>query len=163
FDDIDIKVCEAPIRYARVEMAAFESTDVLQYEFLKSLLGNHPKFLAISKMTGAYQGSKALNRNQLVDAFYIWCAESSNLDFLLSTDMKLVRHVNNNHSSSLNVKVVTPIALLMHLQDASGIKIFNVFRWIIWMRKKVKLKSYGGAWGLVHASKKLRKRGYYDE
>lgn len=72
----------------------------------------HPRFLELSKMTGAYQGAnQPLNLNQALDAYHIWCAESAEVDFFLTMDYKLQKVVGRS-KIEISVKVVTPDQLL---------------------------------------------------
>jgi hypothetical protein len=57
----------------------------------------HPRFIELTKMTGAYQGkSKPLNLNQARDAYHIWCAESAEMDYFLTMDYKLQKVVGRS-------------------------------------------------------------------
>lgn len=72
----------------------------------------HPRFVELTKMTGAYQGaSKPLNLNQALDAYHIWCAESAKMDYFLTMDYKLQKVVGRSKVET-SVKVVTPDQLL---------------------------------------------------
>jgi hypothetical protein len=72
----------------------------------------HPRFVELTKMTGAYQGeSKPLNLNQALDAYHIWCAESAKMDYFLTMDYKLQKVVGRSKIKT-SVKVVTPDQLL---------------------------------------------------
>lgn len=60
------------------------------YDALSSI--NNHRFFELQKLTGAYQGkSKPLNKNQLFDAFHLWCAESAEAEFFLTHDEKLIK------------------------------------------------------------------------
>jgi hypothetical protein len=49
------------------------------------------RFRELQKLTGAFQGnSNSPNRNQLLDAFHLWCAECAGADYFLTHDTKLV-------------------------------------------------------------------------
>jgi len=101
---------DAPVIYSRVIAGGLSHPKDMQYEFLSSL--KHKRFIELQKITGAYQGKKKANRNQLLDAFYIWCAEHSGCDYFLTMDFKLIRVVLNNTHSNLSVKLVRPSELL---------------------------------------------------
>jgi predicted nucleic acid-binding protein len=62
-------------------------------------------------MTGAYQGSGKLNRNQLLDAFHIWCAEFNKCDYFLTLDFKLLNVVRKQKRHSL-VEIIKPSELV---------------------------------------------------
>ena len=80
-----------------------------QFRFLGSL--RHPRFLALQKMTGAYQGPGKLNRNQLLDAFHLWCAEHNHCSFFLTLDFKLLKVLRKGKNQP-RVKAVKPSELL---------------------------------------------------
>ncbi len=63
-------------RQARLKLPMRE-----QYNFLRSL--DHGRFLELRRICGAEQGQK-VNRNQLLDAFHLWCAEFNRCEYFLS-------------------------------------------------------------------------------
>ena len=50
-----------------------------QFNFLRSL--QHDRFPELQRNTGAYQGEAEINRNQLLDAFHLWCSEHNACGF----------------------------------------------------------------------------------
>src|ERR1017187_573688 len=62
---------DAPVKYGRILYGGLEDPMEGQYRFLKNL--EHERFLELRRICGAQQG-KNVNRNQLLDAFHIWCA-----------------------------------------------------------------------------------------
>lgn len=65
----------------------------------------HPRFIDLTKMTGAYQGTqKPLNLNQALDAYHIWCAECAGMNYFLTMDYKLQKVVEKS-------KVETPVVI----------------------------------------------------
>lgn len=82
-----IRFIDAPFRYERVMGGMGIDGGAEQYYFLASI--QTPRFLEIQRASGAYQGKNLLNRNQLIDAFHVWCAESYGCAFLLTLDFKL--------------------------------------------------------------------------
>ena len=98
-----------PIRYTRMIAGGTEDPKTLFVTFLEGL--EHPRFLAIQKMTGARQGSRILP-NQLVDAFHIWAADTAGVDFFLTTDIKLIRLVTARSAGDLKVRIAAPTQLL---------------------------------------------------
>ena len=84
-----------------------------QFEFLAGL--DMPRFLQLQKLTGAYQG-KIKNRNQLLDAFHIWCAEVANSTHFLTTDLKLIKHIRRQTTNQPLINVVSPSELLAEIQ-----------------------------------------------
>jgi hypothetical protein len=108
-------IVKAPIKCNRViSGAGFRSIKDEQYEFLSSI--NHERFNKIKKMAGAYQGKHKLNRNQLLDAFHIWCAEHNKCSHFLTLDLKLI-NLMKSHAADINLSFVTPsemIKILIH-------------------------------------------------
>lgn len=80
-----------------------------QYDFLRSL--DHERFVKLQKIAGAYQGRRPVNRNRLLDAFHLWCAEHNGADYFLSLDLKLARLIERSKSKP-TVPVVRPSQLL---------------------------------------------------
>lgn len=105
------EIVEAPIEYSRSIFGSnFDSRKVNQYKFLRSI--NNNRFLEIQKATGAYQGERKSNENQIIDAWNIWCAEHNQCQFLLTMDFKLIRMIKANKKWESSVSLVTPSALL---------------------------------------------------
>jgi hypothetical protein len=71
----------------------------------------HKRFRDLQRITGAYQGEGKPNRNQLLDAFHLWCAEHNGSDFFLSLDFKLAKIIERSISKPM-VAVVRPSQLL---------------------------------------------------
>lgn len=108
FYGVEIDSIEAPFKYSRVVAGGGVKTDH-QYEFLKRV--QHPRFDQLQKITGAWQGKNPKNRNQLLDAFHLWCAEHAGVEYFLTLDFKLQRQVLlSNHP--VHVKIVRPSELL---------------------------------------------------
>jgi hypothetical protein len=85
-----------------------------QYEFLVAL--KHPRFQALQAACGAFQGhERPLHRNQLIDAFHLWCAESSGATYFLTHDDKLVDALTRPKRSRTSVIPITPKRLLAAL------------------------------------------------
>lgn len=104
-----IRFVEGPFKYSRtVGGAGIEVVD-RQFEFLKSI--DHPRFAELQRMTGAYQGANEMNRNQLLDAFHLWCAEHAGAEFFLTLDFKLIKVVARSPSKSV-VRLVRPSELV---------------------------------------------------
>jgi predicted nucleic acid-binding protein len=109
------EIIEGPIRYSRVVLGHNIDSDKAQYEFLRGI--RHKRFIDIHKATGAYQGEKKVNKNQLIDAWNIWCAEHSQCQFLLTMDLKLIRMIKANKKWESTVSIVTPSKLLDAIQQ----------------------------------------------
>lgn len=112
FYNTPLERVDAPVRYGRVMIGGDMDPGQAQFRFLASLA--HPRFLQLQKITGAYQGPDKLNRNQLLDAFHLWCAEHSECSFFLTLDFKLIR-VLRRSKHKVRVNAVTPSELLAEL------------------------------------------------
>lgn len=104
-----VKRVASPIEYGRVVVDAFEDTMEMQYRFLTSI--SNPRFLELQRMTGAYQGENPVHRNQLLDAWHLWCAEYNNCDYFLCLDFGLARIVGQSKKPA-TVHIVRPSELL---------------------------------------------------
>jgi hypothetical protein len=106
------RVVEAPVAYNRIMFGGNAGYKEEQFNFLRSL--QHDRFLELQRVTGAYQGEAEINRNQLVDAFHLWCAEHNACDFFLSLDFKLARVIETSKNKP-KVPIVRPSQLLAAL------------------------------------------------
>lgn len=109
FYGTQIEFVKAPFEYERIVAGGGMKPKERQYRFLASV--KHPRFLELQRMTGAYQGEQKLNRNQLLDAFHIWCAEHSGCTFFLTLDFKLIKVLSQSRATS-TVRAVRPSELL---------------------------------------------------
>jgi len=100
---------EAPIKYSRVLLGFNRDAREMQFSFLSSI--RNARFIELQKMTGAYQGPGKLNRNQLLDAFHIWCAEHNKCDYFLTLDFKLLNVLRKQNPHPL-VELVKPSELV---------------------------------------------------
>jgi hypothetical protein len=114
FYNAPYEMVEGPVKYQRVVLGYNIDPVKEQYDFLCSL--KHPRFIEIQKATGAYQGENKINRNQLIDAWNIWCAEHADCGYMLTMDLKLIRMLNSKRSWESPVKIVKPSQLLNELQ-----------------------------------------------
>lgn len=108
---------DAPITYSRVVVGGNGDPTEMQLDFLKSIRSE--RFLELQRMTGAYQGEGKLNRNQLLDAFHLWCAEHNSCDYFLTLDFKLIRALQQNRKRQLSVRVVRPSELLAAIDSGT--------------------------------------------
>ena len=109
-----VRLVEAPFKYARVMGGSGIDGGAEQYRFLASIGGT--RFLTIQRATGAYQGAQPPNRNQLIDAFHIWCAESAACTYFLTLDFKLIRTIARSKLCS-SVAVVLPSELIASINQ----------------------------------------------
>lgn len=110
-----VGLIEAPFKYGRVMGGLGIDGEAEQYRFLSSI--RDARFLAIQRATGAYQGAQPLNRNQLIDAFHIWCAESAGCSHFLTLDFKLLRTLAQS-KLEIQVTVLRPSALIAAISDS---------------------------------------------
>lgn len=110
-----IRRVEDPFPYQRI---AFDSSRRdHQFEFFAGV--NHPRFLQLQRVSGAYQGAqRPPHRNQLIDAFHLLCAETSGAEFFLTLDDKLIRTVAHKRKHAPRVQLITPVRLLTTLLRA---------------------------------------------
>jgi len=108
-----ISQAESPIKHGHRTLFAPSlglSPDELTKNFLAGI--RDKRFERLAKITGGYQGAGRYNLNQMRDAFYVWCAEHNECDFLLTLDFKLIRMLRNNTRDNLQVALVKPSELL---------------------------------------------------
>jgi hypothetical protein len=126
-----------PIEYRRI---VFDGTRRdYQYEFLSRV--RDPRYLELQKLCGAYQGdNRPPHRNQLIDAFHLFCAEFSKADYLLTLDDRLSYAISNDKSRKVSVIPITPKRLLATLASKHPMLLWPILkeRWRI-LRSKRKL------------------------
>jgi len=110
-----IDYAKAPIQYERVLVGGFEGPQEMQFDFLAGI--KNKRFEKLQKITGAYQGPGKLNRNQLLDAFHIWCAEYNKCNFFLTLDLKLIKVINKGGANRLSTRLIRPSELLAELRN----------------------------------------------
>lgn len=111
FYGANVGLVEDPIQYSRTIMGGRHSLRESQYAFLSSI--EHPRFIEIQKVVGAYQGEmNSPSRNQLLDAFHLWCAENGKCDYFLTLDLKLIKLIRFKANNCLAVKAIKPSELL---------------------------------------------------
>jgi hypothetical protein len=113
FFGAEIVDAPAPFQFSRVIASVHRNMKNLQFDFLKTI--QHKRFLELQKITGAFQGERGTNRNQLLDAFHLWCAEYNSCHYFLTMDLKLAKAVENS-KRSFGVPIVTPIQLADELE-----------------------------------------------
>jgi hypothetical protein len=109
FFNAPLQFIQAPVRYERVAGGLGIDSQAEQYRFLLSL--QERRFLELQRATGAYQGVNPVNRNQLLDAFHIWCAESYGAEYFLTLDFNLIAAVQRSKAAAA-CKLVRPSGLL---------------------------------------------------
>ena len=109
FYDAPYEQVEAPVQYSRVMVGAHIDPKEMQFKFLSSI--KDKRFIELQKLTGAYQGPGRLNRNQLLDAFHLWCAEYNHCDYFLTLDFKLSKIVNKQ-KRRFPMEIVKPSELI---------------------------------------------------
>jgi hypothetical protein len=111
-----VTAVDAPIQYGRVMFGGPTDYKEEQFSFLCSL--RHERFRELQRITGAYQGETKTNRNQLLDAFHLWCAEHNKCDFFLSLDFKLARVIGKSKNKP-KVPIIKPSELLNALREGA--------------------------------------------
>lgn len=113
FFGAEITPVPAPFRSSRVIATGQpDSVKNLQFEFLSKITDF--RFLELQKATGAYQGKNGLQRNQLLDAFHLWCAEHNRCQYFLTMDTKLAKVVARAKRAPA-LHIVSPIELAAKL------------------------------------------------
>jgi hypothetical protein len=110
FEGMKIGKVSSPVSYDRLLGSLYITPEEAQFQFLQSIKDERFQFL--QRKTGAYQGENGFNRNQLLDAFYIWCAEYSNCDFYLTLDFKLINCFKNQAEGVIKTRILSPSELL---------------------------------------------------
>ena len=125
FYDAPIQIVEDPIQYSRIILDGTNRDH--QYEFLCGV--KHDRFTELQKACGAYQGSdKPLNRNQLIDAFHVLCAESAAATYFLTHDDRLIRVLTNGPRPKTSVTLITPKRLLLMLVCQHPLWLWSIWR-----------------------------------
>lgn len=124
---------ESPFQYGRIVVG--ETGRDYQYEFLSGV--EHPRFRELQRACGAYQGAnKPLQRNQLLDAFHILCAETASATYFLTLDDSLIGVLTNQSPRKTTVTPIAPKRLLVSLLCRRP-----TWFWSIWRERRRLLKS----------------------
>jgi len=125
FYDAPIQTIEGPFKYSRILIDGTGRD--YQYEFLANVKDH--RFAELQRACGAYQGKeKPLNRNQLIDAFHILCAESASATYFLTLDNKLIRVLTNGKNRKTSVTPITPKRLLISLVCHHPIWLLSIWK-----------------------------------
>jgi hypothetical protein len=108
-----IERAASPIQYSRVMIDGYKDPREMQYQFISGI--KHERLSELQRITGAYQGARKPNRNQLLDAFHLWCAEHNGCDFFLTLDFKLINVVLRSHQQT--VRLAKPSELLIYVEE----------------------------------------------
>ncbi|NBB70454.1 MAG: hypothetical protein GVY33_09035 [Alphaproteobacteria bacterium] len=82
----------------------------------------HKRYKEIAKFTGGFQGkSRKMNRNQALDAYHLWCAERSQMDYFVTMDYKLIKIIKNNKKANFQFEIVNPKILFEQIIKSIGI------------------------------------------
>jgi len=110
-----IGVIQGPVRYSRTLIdgsGTLGAPEQLTVQFLEAI--NVSRYLELKRLTNAQPASKHYV-NQLLDAFHIWCAESSNSAVFLTTDYTLIRLAAKSPSKPQSLRLLTPRGLMLSL------------------------------------------------
>ena len=120
-------ICKVPGPFEYGRVIADGSGDDHQFNFLSNI--RYPRFLELQKVCGAYQGKhRPPNRNQLIDAFHVLCAEWSGARYLLTLDDKLSRSISNDKAHSIRVVPITPKRLLIALTSKRPTLLWSILK-----------------------------------
>ncbi len=121
---------DAPIKYSRILLGWNIDAKEAQYQFLLGI--DSPRFKEIQKAVGAFQGEKPPNRNQLLDAYHLWCAEHAGCEFFLTGEAKKLRQgMSRKKGFKYNPQVLLPSELLNILDGRLNKKIYRrATRWL---------------------------------
>ena len=124
-----ITYLKPPVDYQRILIGWMTDTQQAQYNFLRNIKSK--RFLEIQRATGAYQGKNPPNRNQLLDAFHLWCAEHSKCDvFLTGEATKLKQSINRKKGFEFEPELMLPSELLNLLDGGFAKKsVRQIKRW----------------------------------
>jgi hypothetical protein len=133
FYDAPIQNVDGPFQYGRTVVDGTGRDH--QYEFLCGV--KHARFTELQRACGAYQGAdRPLQRNQLLDAFHVLCAESAAATYFLTLDDKLIRVLMSGSPRKTSVTLITPKQLLVTLACHHP-----RWLWSIWRERRRLLKS----------------------
>lgn len=105
---------DIPFKYGRVMGGLGVDGKAEQVRFISSIANT--RFTELKRACGAHQGSdRPFNRNQLLDAYHVWCAELAGCCYFLTLDFKLQRTLAHSKISP-QVLVVRPSELLRALE-----------------------------------------------
>lgn len=131
FYQAPIEFVEGPVQTSRILFDG--SGRDYQYDFLCSL--NHPRFRQLSRWAGAWQGpDKPLKKNQLLDAFHLWCAEQSGSEYFLTHDDKLIKEMSKGKERRTQVNIVTPTDLSNALLQRYPSQVWEFLKLILKVR-----------------------------
>lgn len=110
-----VAMADAPFYYQRAVGGIGIDSAAERMRFLLSI--NSKRFFELQKATGAYQGELPPNKNQMLDAFHMWCAEHNRCDYFLTLDFSLIRVLGRSPLRT-SVRVVKPSELLRELSGS---------------------------------------------
>lgn len=107
FFNASIEDAPAPIKYGRIISGSGVNAKQAQVDFIAGL--TDPRLAQLRKWTGANQG-RTVHRNQLLDAFHVWCAEYNGCAYFLTLDLKLIKSLKA-HVAELGTLPIVPSRL----------------------------------------------------
>jgi hypothetical protein len=151
-----------PFRYGRLIAGwpAMAKTDP-QFDFVKGI--THPRFQQLQQAVGTHPNSRHY-KNQLLDAFHIWCAETADAEFFLTTDLKLIRHVRQHKKYPPTCHVVSPAQLVRALAADRHLRLRDILQFVMRrLHARRQPPSDNPIEELVALGKRLEKRGHFEE
>lgn len=105
--------------YSRILSGGSKGFRECTLDFLSGI--SDKRYRRICRSVGAYQGKdRPLNLNQALDAFYIWCAECANIDYMMTMDYKL-RKIVTQSKLDTPVRIITPYQILLDVVPKFGV------------------------------------------
>jgi hypothetical protein len=150
-----------PLEYGRVVAgwSTIQKTDP-QLDFLKGI--THARFHQLKVAAGASPSSQKY-KNQLMDAFHIWCAEAASAKYFLTTDLKLVRLISLHKAHPPSCRVVAPAQLARSLIAQRELRVRDAVQFLFRsIRARRHPPSDHPSEQLLALGKQLEKGGYYD-
>jgi predicted nucleic acid-binding protein len=137
-----INLVRSPIYHGGLVIDGSGRDHLHLFNALKSI--NDKRFFQLQKLTGAYQGKyNEPNKNQLFDAYHLWCAESANADYFLTHDEKLVRQWKNSKYKGIS-EPIDAIPLVREILKR------NIWLFIPMIKEAIKIRRSGRNLGMKY-------------
>ncbi|MFN2397217.1 MAG: hypothetical protein ABR543_01025 [Gemmatimonadaceae bacterium] len=160
FFGVPITSVHSPQPWGRLIADGHKSMAEHQFDFLHSR--QDPRFLELQVAVGLKQGSNKF-RNQLLDAWHVWCAESAGATHFLTCDYKLIRHLELHMRTRPTVKVVTPRGLLADLRTTRHMTLWDLLSFgLQTLRSRIRSRPQTGLEELAAFGEILEREGHYD-
>ena len=111
----------APVRYERLLSPAWLNPGDPQLEFLREIADE--RYAQWKRASNVLPGTKA-EKNQLLDAFYLWTAEHNRCDYFLTMDYKLIATIARSGLES-RLRLIAPTEFLWEVLARLPFAIFE--------------------------------------